>query len=327
VTTSSLFFGLNIFQKGDWAVNIGLKKWNGASLSGTAIKIAGIGGAGGYVLNHIVESRFRGLNLVAIDTDPVGLEWCKADEKILIQPKTTRGLGIDPKIVCQASEEEKDRIAEVLKRTALLFIAVGMGGATGTGASPVVAETAKAMGIFTTAIVSMPFVFEGRKRLRRAEEGVLALRKKVDTMIVIPSQQLLPIVRKITFLKALGMLDDIFLQAIKTISNLFLSYDNIKAIMAGSIDGRIGIGISKGNHRALKAALTAISYPLLDNRPLKQARWILMNVTGGWNMTIAEVNDILSAIVESAGRESKVIWGTFIEPNPKNEIQVTIIPL
>jgi len=326
LTTSSLFFGLNIFQKGDWAANIELKKWNEASLTDTAIKIAGVGGAGGFVLNHMIESSLGGINFVAINTDPEGLEYCKADEKVLIQP-IPRGLGIDPEIVSQAIEEEKYRITKVLRRTEILFIVGGMGGATGTGASPVIAETAKAMGIFTIAIVSMPFVFEGRKRLRRADRGLLELKKKVDTMIVIPNQRLLPIIRKITLFEALGIVDDISFQAIKTISSLFLCHDNMKTIMAGSVDGRIGIGIGKGKNRALKAALTAISYPLLDNRSLKQARRILVNITGGEDMAIAEVSDAFSAIVESAGKESEIIFGTFIEPKPKNEIQVTIIAI
>lgn len=306
------------------------------SINPTArMKVIGVGGAGGNAIDRMIGANLRGVEFIAINTDLQAMEHCRSSNRIQIGRKTTRGLGAgaDPEKGRRAIEEDKNAVYDALADSDLVFVTAGMGGGTGTGAAPVVAEIAKDIGALTVAIVTKPFLFEGPKRMRRAEEGIAALKESCDTLIVIPNQRLLSVVPKETPLNAaFNIADEILLNATKGISDLItipglvnLDFADVKAIMLEMGDALMGSGHANGEHRAVEAAKQAIHSPLLEEISIAGAMGVLINITGGPDMTLHEVNDATSIIFEEAGPKANIIFGAVIDPNLRDEVQVTVI--
>lgn len=296
------------------------------------MKVAGIGGAGGNAVNRMIDSNLTGIEFIAVNTDAQVLDLSKAQRKIQIG-RTGLGSGGDPVRGRQAIEDDRDKVMDALADTDMVFVTAGMGGGTGTGAAPIVAEIAKDLGALTVAIVTKPFLFEGRQRLHRAEEGIAELKERVDTLIVIPNQRLLSIVSEKTPLsEAFSQADEVLLHATKGISDLItvpglinLDFADVKTIMSGMGDALMGTGYGVGQNRAVEAAQQAISSPLLEEVSIAGAQGVLANVTGGPNLTLYEVNDAVSIILEAAGAEANIIFGAVIDEKIDDEIRVTVI--
>jgi cell division protein FtsZ len=300
-----------------------------------SMKVVGVGGAGGNALNRMIDARLLGVDFIAINTDAQDLKTNKASRQVQIGNRLTKGLGAGacPEIGRKAIEEERDLVAESLAGADMVFVTCGMGGGTGTGASPIVAEIAKDQGALTIGVVTKPFEFEGRKRMSRALMGIEELKDKVDTLIVIPNQKLLTLASKETVLTdSFKMADEILLQATKGISELItvpglinLDFADVKTVMAEMGDALFGIGCSSGENRAKEAATQAISCPLLDNVSIFGAKAVLVNITGGSDMTLLEVNEAASLITEASGEDANIIFGAVIDENLRGELRVTVI--
>ncbi len=299
------------------------------------MKVIGVGGAGGNAINQMIEAELKGVDFLAINTDLQALSNNKARNKIQIGKKLTKGLGAgaNPDIGQKAIEEDRESVAAALQDIDMVFITAGMGGGTGTGAAPVVAEIAKELGALTVAIVTKPFQFEGVKRMKRAMEGIRRLREKVDTLIVIPNQRLFSVVPKGTpLLEAFRMADDVLLHATKGISDLItepglinLDFADVRTVMSEMGDALMGTGISNGQDRAQEAAMRAISSPLLEDVSIYGAKGVLINITGGLDLSLDDVNNATSIIFEAAGQEANIIFGAILDENIQDEVRVTVI--
>jgi cell division protein FtsZ len=301
------------------------------------LKVVGVGGAGGNAINRMVTSGLAGVEFIAVNTDAMALEHNRADVKIQIGTKLTGGLGAgaNPTVGNLSMQEDRERVRAQLEGADMVFIAAGMGGGTGTGAAPVVAEIAREMGILTVAVVTKPFLWEGPVRDKNATSGLDALRKNVDTVIVVPNQKLLSVVSKSTPLReAFKMADDILSSATRGISEIILKHGDIqvdfadvRAIMSQGGDALMGTGHASGENRATIAADRAIHSPLLDNVSIAGATGVLVNITGGDDLGIMEVNDAMNFIYEAVGTETQanIIFGTVINPDYKDEIAITVI--
>ena len=298
------------------------------------IKVVGVGGGGNSVVNRMVDANIRGIEFIAINTDKQALGLSKASRKIQIGEKLTRGLGAgaNPDIGKCSAEESKAEIAEALTGADMVFVTAGMGGGTGTGAAPVVAEVSKEMGILTVAVVTKPFPFEGKRRTLQAESGIEELKQSVDTLIVIPNEKLLQVVEKQTsIVEAFKMSDDVLRQGVQGISDLItipglvnLDFADVKTIMLNAGIAHIGIGRASGDHRAQEAARQAIHSPLLETS-IEGAGGVLINVTGGRDLGLLEINEAAELVQKSVDPEANIIFGAVIDESLENEIVITVI--
>ena len=308
---------------------------NIAMMDGTAtIKVIGVGGAGNNAVNRMIEAGIKGVDFIAVNTDRQALQTSKANTKIQIGEKITRGLGAgaNPDIGAQSAEESKSEVAEVLRGADMVFVTAGMGGGTGTGAAPVVASTAKEMGILTIGVVTKPFTFEGKKRLSQAERGIESLKGKVDTLVVIPNDKLLQIIdRKTSIIEAFKMADDVLRQGVQGISDLIaipglvnLDFADVKTIMLNQGMAHMGVGKASGENRAEDAAKEAIQSPLLETS-IEGAKGVIINITGGEDLGLHEVNTAAELVQRSVDPEANIIFGTVTDPSMSDEIQITVI--
>lgn len=298
------------------------------------IKVVGVGGAGNNAVNRMVEIGISGVDFVAVNTDRQALGVSKAGTKIQIGEKITRGLGAgsDPLIGEKSAEESREDIANALKGADMVFVTAGMGGGTGTGAAPIVAQIAKELEILTVAVVTKPFTFEGKKRMQSAERGISSLRDKVDTLIVIPNDRLLQNAeRKTSMIEAFTMSDEVLRQGVQGISNLItgiglinLDFADVKTIMYDTGMAHMGIGRASGENRAEEAAKAAINSPLLESS-IEGARGVLLNITGGKDLGIFEVNTAAELVQKSIDPEANIIFGAVIDEAMQDEIAVTVI--
>ena len=302
---------------------------------GTAtIKVIGVGGAGNNAVNRMIEADIKGVEFIAVNTDRQALQKSKAPTKIQIGEKITRGLGAgaNPDIGAQAAEESRSEIGEALRGADMVFVTAGMGGGTGTGAAAIVAGTAKEMGILTIAVVTKPFTFEGKKRLAQAERGVESLKGKVDSLVVIPNDKLLQIIdRKTSIVEAFKMADDVLRQGVQGISDLIaieglvnLDFADVKTIMLNRGMAHMGIGRASGENRAEDAAKQAIQSPLLETS-IEGARGVIINITGGSDLGLQEINTAAELVQRSVDPEANIIWGSVIDESLGDEIVITVI--
>ena len=299
------------------------------------MKVIGVGGAGGNAINTMVEGGLQGVDFISINTDAQALEQNKAQSKIQIGKRLTQGLGAgaNPEIGRRAIEEDKDEVVDTLQNADMVFITAGMGGGTGTGAAPIVAEIAKDHGALTVGIVTKPFHFEGMKRMQRADQGIEELRRNVDTLIIIPNQRLFAVVDKSTpLLDAFKVADEVLLHATKGISDLIaipglinLDFADVRTVMAEMGHALMGTGYSNGEGKAVQAAQQAISSPLLEGVSIKGAQGVLVNITGGPQMTLHEISEATTIIYEEAGDKANIIFGAVIDENLQDSIFVTVI--
>ena len=307
----------------------------GYMMDGTAtIKVVGVGGAGNNAVNRMIESGIKNVEFISVNTDRQALQLSKANSKIQIGEKLTRGLGAgaNPDIGAQAAEESKSELEEILKGADMVFVTAGMGGGTGTGAAPVVAETAKGMGILTIGVVTKPFTFEGKKRLAQAERGIESLKGKVDSLVVIPNDKLLQVIdRKTSILEAFKMADDVLRQGVQGISDLIavpglinLDFADVKTIMLDRGMAHMGIGRASGENRAEDAAKQAIQSPLLETS-IEGAKGVIINITGGSDVGLHEANTAAELVQRSADPEANIIFGTVTDDSLGDEIQITVI--
>ena len=298
------------------------------------IKVVGVGGGGNNAINRMVESGLKGVEFISINTDRQALFLSKANMKIQIGDKLTRGLGAgaDPDIGLKAAEENRDEIAQALKGSDMVFVTAGMGGGTGTGAAPVVASIAKEMGILTVGVVTKPFAFEGRQRMVKAEKGIQALKESVDTLVTIPNDRLLQVIQKNTsMIEAFKMADDVLRQGVQGISDLIavpglvnLDFADVKTVMLNTGIAHMGTGRATGENRAEEAAKQAIHSPLLETS-IEGARGVLLNITGGSNLGLLEVNVAAEVVQKSADPEANIIFGAVIDESLQDDIQITVI--
>ncbi|HEY4480180.1 MAG TPA: cell division protein FtsZ [Candidatus Paceibacterota bacterium] len=299
------------------------------------IKVIGVGGSGKNAVNHMINSKVRGVDFVAVNTDAQDLHHSEAKKKIHIGKNLTRGLGagMDPEIGKRAAEETKEEIQEALKGADMVFVAGGFGGGTASGAAPVIARTAKELGTLTVGVVTKPFSFEGQQRMRIAESGLENLKQSVDALIVIPNDRLLATINKDTPAKnAFAMCDDILKQAVEGISDLIttpgminIDFADIKAVMEGAGGALMGIGRASGENRAVEAAKLAINSPLLD-LSITGARGVLFSIAGGDDLTMFEIHDAAKLITESVDPNAKIIFGTVKDDRlKKGEVKITVI--
>ena len=304
-------------------------------MDGTAtIKVIGVGGAGNNAVNRMVDSGIKNVEFIAVNTDRQALMLSRAATKIQIGEKITRGLGAgaNPDIGAQAAEESKAEIAEVLRGADMVFVTAGMGGGTGTGAAPIVAQTAKDMGILTIGVVTKPFTFEGKKRQSQAERGVESLKGKVDTLVVIPNDKLLQIIdRKTSIVEAFKMADDVLRQGVQGISDLIsvpglvnLDFADVKTIMLNTGMAHMGIGRASGENRAEDAAKQAVQSPLLETS-IEGARGVIINITGGNNLGLHEINTAAELVQRSVDPEANIIFGSVIDESLDEDIIITVI--
>ncbi|MFO7310707.1 MAG: cell division protein FtsZ [Bacillota bacterium] len=298
------------------------------------IKVIGVGGGGQNAVNRMIEAGLQGVEFAALNTDAQALMMSNAPTKLQIGAKLTRGLGAgsNPEIGQKAAEESREEIRQLLEGADMVFITAGMGGGTGTGGTPVVAEIAREVSALTVGVVTKPFSFEGRRRQQQAEQGIEALRDKVDTLIVIPNDRLLQVAEKKTsILEAFRLADDVLRQGVQGISDLItvpglinLDFADVRTIMANAGSALMGIGVASGEERAIKAAKMAISSPLLE-ASIEGARGILLNITGSSNLGLFEVNDAAEIIAEAADPEANIIFGAVIDESLRDEVRVTVI--
>lgn len=299
------------------------------------LKVVGVGGGGCNALNNMVDANVQGVEFIAVNTDIKSLSMCRAPVKIQIGAKLTQGLGAgaNPEVGRKAALEDVDNITEHLKGAHMVFITCGLGGGTGTGASPVIAELSKELGSLTVAIATKPFAFEAKDRMMQAENGVAQLKTRVDSLIIIPNQRLLSIGGKhMTIMEAFLKADEVLLNAVRSISDLIVGsghvvvdFADVKTIMSERGMAIMGVGMSSGENRARDAAQKAISSPLLEDISIQGARGVLINVTGSKNMTLNEVNEASTLIQEQAHESAKVIWGLVFDDSMEDAIRITVI--
>ena len=299
-----------------------------------SIKVVGCGGGGTNAVNRMVEAGLQGVQFIAVNTDRQALALSHADVKIQIGEKLTKGLGAGavPDIGRRAAEESREEIAQALKGADLVFVTAGMGGGTGTGAAPIVAEIAKENNCLTIGVVTKPFAFEGKQRMKNAELGINELKQSVDTLVVIPNDRLLQVVSKgTTMLEAFRIADDVLRQGIQGISDLIampalinLDFADVKTIMESGGMAHMGIGVGKGETRLVDAAKNAIQSPLLETK-IDGARAVLINITGGKDMSIMEINEAANLVMESADSDANIIFGAGIDESLEDEVRLTVI--
>ncbi len=299
------------------------------------MRVTGVGGGGGNAVNRMIEEHLTGVEFISVNTDAQALLHNRADVKVQIGKKLTRGLGAGarPEIGRQAIEENKDDVLHVLEGADLVFVTCGMGGGTGTGAAPIISQLSRDVGALTVGIVTKPFLFEGRKRMRQAEIGIAEMRKHVDTMIVVPNERLLAVVGKnVPFQEALKKADEVLLHATQGISTLIsitglvnVDFADVRTVMQNGGSALMGMGTGRGDDRAVEAAQQAITSPLLDNVSIAGSTGVLVNITGGEDMTLGEVNQISEVIHDAAGDQAEIIFGAVNESAMEGEIRVTVI--
>lgn len=298
------------------------------------IKVIGVGGSGGGAINRMIDVGIKGVEFVAINTDVQALHYNKAPKKLHIGKAITRGLGagMNPELGKQAAEESQNEIRDLLKDTDMVFVTCGLGGGTGTGAAPVVAEIARDLGALTVAVVTKPFSFEGAQRKNIAERGLMELADKVDTIITIPNDKLLQVIdKKTSLLDAFMVVDEVLRQGVQGIAELItipglinVDFADVKAVMANAGSALMGIGQASGENKAIEAAKAAVNSPLLEVS-IDGARGILFTVTGGSNLTMTEVNEAAKVITASADEDAKIIIGMIIDEKMKDEVKVTVV--
>jgi len=299
------------------------------------IKVIGVGGGGGNAVNTMIRSKLTGVDFLVANTDAQALERSQALNKIQLGESVTKGLGAgaNPEVGRRAALENQDQLKEQLSGSDMVFITAGMGGGTGTGGAPVIARLAREAGALTVGVVTKPFVFEGKRRLRQAEEGIEELKESVDTLIVIPNQRLLSIAAKTTtMLEAFNKADDVLLQAVRGISDLIitpglinLDFADVRTVMAEMGLALMGSATATGENRAVEAAQKAISSPLLEDISIHGARGVLINITGGPDLGVHEINEAASMIQEEADDDANIIFGAVIDENLTDEIRITVI--
>ena len=305
------------------------------TLEGNArIRVVGVGGGGSNAVNRMIRSNLKGVEFIAVNTDHQALQQSNAHRKIRIGSKLTRGLGAggDPGKGADAAEESREELRKALADSDMVFITAGMGGGTGTGAAPVVAEIAKESGALTIGVVTKPFKFEGLRRQKAAEDGVASLQSRVDTLITIPNERLMQVVDKKTpITEAFKVADDVLRQGVQGISDLIvfpglinLDFADVKTIMSGQGAALMGIGFGTGDTRAADAARDAVASPLLETT-IAGAKGILLNITGGNDLTLYEVNEAAQMVSESADPDAQIIFGTVIDETMKGEVKITVI--
>lgn len=299
------------------------------------IKVVGVGGSGSHAVTRMVERKIHGVEFIAVNCDAQDLHQSKANHKIHIGKNLTKGLGagMNPELGRQAAEENRDEIHEAIKGADMVFVTCGLGGGTGTGASPIVAEAAKESGALTVGVVTKPFTFEGAQRMRIAEEGWAKLRDRVDALITIPNDRLLNLVDKSTsLLSAFHICDDVLRQAVQGISDLIIlpglinvDFADVRAVMQDAGSALMGVGVASGEDRAMAAARAAINSPLLD-LSIDGARGVLFNVSGGQDMTMWEINEAAKVITESIDKDARLIFGAVHDERlKKGELKITVI--
>ena len=302
---------------------------------GARIKVIGIGGGGGNAINTMISSKLTGVDFIVANTDAQSIEASRASVKIQLGEKITKGLGAgaNPEIGRRAALEDQERIRGYLSGADMIFITAGMGGGTGTGGAPIIAKVAREVGALTVGVVTKPFVFEGKKRMGQAEDGIHELKEHVDTLIVIPNQRLLSIAAKTTtMLEAFQKADDVLLQAVRGISDLIitpglinLDFADVRTVMAEMGLALMGAASASGENRAVEAAQKAISSPLLEDISIHGARGVLINITGGPDLCLYEVNEAATMIQEEAHEDANIIFGAVIDERMKDEIRITVI--
>ena len=299
-----------------------------------SIKVVGCGGGGTNAVNRMVEAGLRGVEFIAINTDRQALALSGAQTKIQIGEKLTKGLGAGavPEVGRRAAEESREEIAQALKGADLVFVTAGMGGGTGTGAAPIVAEIARDLGALTISVVTKPFAFEGKQRMKNAEMGIADLKQRVDTLVVIPNDRLLQVVSKgTTMLEAFRIADDVLRQGIQGISDLIavpalinLDFADVKTVMESGGMAHMGIGTARGENRMVEAAKNAISSPLLETN-IDGARAVLINITGGEDISIVDINEAANLVMQAADPEANIIFGAGIDETMGDEVRITVI--
>lgn len=303
--------------------------------SGAKIRVIGVGGGGGNAVGTMISNKLKGVDFLIANTDKQVLEAAPTDNTVQLGVELTRGLGAgaDPEIGRNAALEDYAKVVDCLQGSDLVFITAGMGGGTGTGGAPVIADAAKEIGALTVGVVTKPFLFEGKKRMRQAEQGIVELRESVDTLIVIPNQRLLALAGENTsMLDAFKKADEVLLKAVRGISDLInirglinLDFADVRTIMSNKGLALMGTGIANGTNRAVEAANAAISSPLLEDISIHGAMGIIINITGGPSLTLHEVNAASSLIHEAAHEDADIIFGAVIDPALKDEVRVTVI--
>jgi cell division protein FtsZ len=305
-------------------------------LGSATIKVIGVGGAGGNTINSMIETgSYEGIEFIVANTDAQALRLSKAGHKIQLGVKSTKGLGsgANPELGRRAAEEDLDKVLEAVGEADIVFLAGGMGGGTGSGALPVIARALKSNGILTIAVVTKPFVFEGKRRTRIADQAIVFLEKDVDTLIVIPNQKLLDVVdNKVSMINAFSMINEILNLSVKGISDIItkpghinVDFADMREIMRGMGLAIMGTGKASGENRAREAAEQAISSPLLENMSIVGARGVLLNISGGLDLGLHEISEAASVIYEKADENANIILGSVIDPSLENEVIVTII--
>ena len=310
-------------------------KLDEAPRTGARIKVVGVGGGGSNAVNRMVQSGLDGVEFIVANTDLQAIMLNSAPHKIQIGGKLTKGLGAgaDPNVGRQAALEDTEKLIEALDGADMVFVTTGLGGGTGTGAAPVIASLASELGALTIAVVTKPFKFEGRKRQTQAERGLEELRECVDTVITIPNERLLStIARTTTLTDAFTTADDVLRQAIQGISDLILvpglinlDFADVKTIMAGMGMAIMGTGMGEGDARAMEAANHAISSPLLEDASVKGARGVIINVTGGYDLSLIEVSEASAIIQEAAHEDANIIFGAVVDPKMEGKVKITVI--
>jgi cell division protein FtsZ len=298
------------------------------------LKVVGVGGGGSNAVNRMVDAGLKGVEFVAVNTDAQALLMCEADVKLHIGAQATRGLGAgaNPEVGHAAAMESRDEIKEALKGADMVFVTAGEGGGTGTGGAPVIADVARELGALTVGVVTRPFNFEGRKRAEQAQKGITELREKVDTLIIIPNDRLLQVVAKQTpVMEAFGMADDVLRQGVQGITDLItipglvnLDFADVRTVMRDAGSALMGIGEAEGDNRAAEAARAAVSSPLLE-ASVEGATGILLNITGGSDIGLFEVNEAAEVVTGAADQNANVIFGAVIDENLAGKVRVTVI--
>lgn len=304
-------------------------------ITGARIKVIGIGGGGGNAVNRMIEAGIEGIEFLVANTDLQALKRSRAPIKIQLGGRLTKGLGAgaNPHIGRDAALEDTEKIIEVLEGADMVFVTTGLGGGTGTGGAPIIASLATELNALTVAVVTKPFHFEGRRRMQQAEQGLRELRECVDTVITIPNERLLHTVeRNVSLADSFKVADDVLRQAVQGISDLItvpglinLDFADVKAIMAGMGLALMGAGRASGEHRAMEATQQAISSPLLEEATIEGAKGVLINITGGPDLTLYEVNEASSIIREAADEDANIIFGAVIDESLRDEMKITVI--
>lgn len=302
---------------------------------GAKIKVIGVGGGGGNAVNTMIQEGLSGVEFIAANTDAQALSNCLADKKIQLGATMTKGLGAgaNPAVAREAALNDTQQISEILDGSDMVFVTCGLGGGTGTGAGPVIAQIAKSMGILTVGVVTKPFIFEGKRRRRQADEGLIAMKENVDTLITIPNQRLLTLAtEQMTLLDAFHKVDEVLMSAVKGISDLInihgmvnVDFADVRTVMSEMGMALMGTGEARGDNRAVIAAQHAISSPLLEDVSIEGATGILINITGTSSMTLYEVNAAATLVQEAAHEDANIIFGSVIDDTLGDKIRVTVI--